>query len=132
ALTPSFTFISLSPTIEPGEIAESAAEDLYLVEEIERFEPRKHVALQAETERHHRHDHGDANDDAHRRQNRAQLCLPQISKREMENVEEAHGSALCFVLGALFRSHNNKALRTKIQDQKTLLTVSTDRKSTRL
>ena len=61
-----------------GQSAEPLPEDLYLVEEVERLETAEHVALQAEPERHHRHDHGNANDDAHRRQDRAQLRLAEI------------------------------------------------------
>ena len=61
-----------------------------LVEEIERFETREHVALQAEAERHHRDDHCHPDDNAHRRENSAQLCLSQVSKSEMEDVEKAH------------------------------------------
>jgi hypothetical protein len=50
-------------------------EDLYLVEEIERFETGEHVALQAQAKRHHGHDHRYTDDDAHGRQHRAQLRL---------------------------------------------------------
>ena len=38
--------LCVARAIETGEIAESLTEDLYLVEEIERFETREHVALQ--------------------------------------------------------------------------------------
>ncbi len=65
--------------IEPREIAESTTKNLYLVEEVERFETREHVALQAEPKRHHRHDHGDADDDAHHRQDCTQLRLAQVT-----------------------------------------------------
>jgi hypothetical protein len=52
---------------------------LYLVEEVERLEAVEHIALEPEPERHHRHDHRHANDNAHRRQDRAQLRLAEIS-----------------------------------------------------
>jgi hypothetical protein len=55
------------------------AEHLDLVEQIERFEPFEHVALQTETERNHRHNHRHADDHAHRRQRCAQLRLSQVS-----------------------------------------------------
>src|SRR5690349_11640492 len=48
--------------IEARECSESLAKDLYLVEEVERFEARQHVALETEAERHHRHDHCHADD----------------------------------------------------------------------
>ena len=82
AVVASFTFISgTRGTIESGKVAESATEDQNLVEEVERFETLQHVALQAKTKRDHGHDHCGADDDAHSRENRAQFCLPQISKR---------------------------------------------------
>src|SRR5688572_8509134 len=50
----SFIFISgARGTIESGKITEGTAKDDDLVEEVERFETCEHVALQAESERHH-------------------------------------------------------------------------------
>ncbi len=75
----SFAFIPARLTVKAGKVAEPASEDLNLVEEVECFEARQNVALESESKRDHRHDHRDADDDAHRRQDRAQLCLSQVS-----------------------------------------------------
>src|SRR6185295_15487798 len=55
AFVSSFAFVSgARRTIESGKITEATTEDDNLVEEVERFEAREHVALHSETERHHR------------------------------------------------------------------------------
>src|ERR1700754_388158 len=79
-------FITARRSIESGESSEPAAVYKNLVEQIERFETREHVALQAETKRNHRYDHRHADNHTHGRQRRPQFRLPQISKREMKYV----------------------------------------------
>src|SRR5205085_4881912 len=68
------------------QVRDALAVNRNLVEEVQLFEAGDRVALQAQSERDHRDDDGDADDDAHRRQARAQLRLAQIARREAENV----------------------------------------------
>src|ERR1043166_4109577 len=70
--------------------AQAATENLNLIKEIERFETRQHVSLQAQPKRNHRHDHRDADNHAHRRQCSAQSRLPQIAQGQFKYVEKAH------------------------------------------
>ena len=64
----------------------------------------EHVALQAEPKRHHRHDHRHADDDAHRRQDRAQFRLAQVPQREMKKELRFEGLQFILILKSVILS----------------------------
>jgi len=59
-------------------------------EKIEGAETRQHVALQAQPERNHRHNHGHPDNDPHRSQRRAQTGFAQVPQCQAENIVEGH------------------------------------------
>jgi len=62
-----------------GHAAQTLTKHSNLAKEIQRLEPGKHVALQAQPKRNHRHDHGDSDYNSHGRQDGTQFGLAQIS-----------------------------------------------------
>src|ERR1051326_966630 len=58
------------------------AEHADFIEQIERAKSGEHVALQSESKRNHRDNHGDPNNYTHRRECRAQLRFAQVPQRQ--------------------------------------------------